>query len=54
MGNRGNNLDTLYHVCYPLLDIDRLTAWNSTLMVWVTLIWSQGQRQYFDHLHQIL
>jgi hypothetical protein len=26
----------------PLLTLDRLVVWNSTLMVWVTLIGSQG------------
>jgi hypothetical protein len=26
----------------PLLNLERLTAWNSTLMAWVTLIGSQG------------
>jgi hypothetical protein len=26
----------------PFFELERLTAWNSTLMAWVTLIGSQG------------
>jgi uncharacterized membrane protein len=34
----------------PLLAIEQLTAWNSTLMAWVTLIGSQGAAAGFGPL----